>query len=366
MRVGLDYRPGLSNPNNGIGRQNVALASVLGDLPGVELSLFTPAPEDHPIRAQAHCPSWSSPIEGQHRLPRRLRFELAYMPWALRRLGIEVHISTFNMGLPLPPRPPGTRYVLQLHDLFQLHLKNRHSSWLRETVYRLSDNLSIRYSIRVAERIWTPSQYSADEVARTFPWAASKVRVLPNLVPRCTSTPVAPPLPLPARFWLLVGTREPRKNVPWFLEQWHLARAADAAVPELVLVGGGEFVPAALRTLPGVHLMPALSDAELQGVYQAAGRLWQPSLAEGFGLPVIEALAGGTPVAVATGSSLDEIVAPGTPRFSPYDGAALVTLMHRLARPEDPDRDALRAWAERYSEQPYRARVAELLQELQA
>ena len=97
MRVGLDYRPGLSNPNNGIGRQNVALASVLGDLPGVELSLFTPAPEDHPIRAQAHCPGWSSPIEGQHRLPRRLRFELAYMPWALRRLGIEVHISTFNM-----------------------------------------------------------------------------------------------------------------------------------------------------------------------------------------------------------------------------------------------------------------------------
>lgn len=366
MRVGLDYRPGISNPNNGIGRQNVALATVLGQLPDVELHLFTPAPADHPLRSKAHCPRWVSPANGQQRLPRRLRFEFGYMPWALRRLGIDVHISTFNMGLPLPPRPAGVRYVLQLHDLFQLQLKNHHSTWLRETVYRISDNLSIRYSVQVADRIWTPSQYSADEVARVFPAAAHKVRVLSNLVPTFTQEPVLPTLPLPSRFWLLVGTREPRKNVPWFIEHWQKARLTDPAIPDLVLVGGGEFVPHEQRALPGVYIMPALGDAELQGLYCAAERLWHPSYAEGFGLPVIEAMAAGTPVAVASGTSLDEIVPTGTPRFSPYDGAAVIELMHRLAHPDEPDRQALQAWARRYSEQPYRARVAELLQELQA
>lgn len=366
MRVGLDYRPGISNPNNGIGRQNVALATVLGQLPDVNLHLFTPAPADHPLRSTAHCPGWVSPADGQQRLPRRLRFEFGYMPWALRRLGIDVHISTFNMGLPLPPRPTGVRYVLQLHDLFQLQLKNHHSTWLRETVYRISDNLSIRYSVKVADRIWTPSQYSADEVARVFPAAAHKVRVLSNLVPTFTQEPVLPTLPLPSRFWLLVGTREPRKNVPWFIEHWQKARLTDSAIPDLVLVGGGEFVPPEQRALPGVHIMPALGDAELQGLYSAAERLWHPSYAEGFGLPVIEAMAAGTPVALASGTSLDEIVPAGTPRFSPYDGAAVIELMHRLAQPDEPDRKALQDWARRYSEQPYRARVAELLQELQA
>ncbi|SDU93392.1 glycosyltransferase family 4 protein [Pseudomonas sihuiensis] len=366
MRVGLDYRPGISNPHNGIGRQNLALAKVLEELPGVDLHLFTPAPLDHPLRATAHCPTWDSTVDGQHRLPRRLRFELGYMPWALRRAGIDVHISTFNMGLPLPPRPSGVRYVLQLHDLFQLHLKNHHATWLRETVYRISDNLSIRYSVNVADRIWTPSQYSADEVARVFPSAAPKVRVLSNLVPSSTLEPMLPEQPLPSRFWLLVGTREPRKNIAWFIEHWHKARLTDPAIPDLVLVGGGEFVAPQQRELPGVHLMPTLGDAELQGLYGAAERLWHPSYAEGFGLPVIEAMAVGTPVAVASGTSLDEIVPEGTPRFSPYDAAAVIELMHRLARPDEPDRQVLRDWARRYAEQPYRARVAELLQELQS
>ncbi|WP_252271474.1 glycosyltransferase family 4 protein [Pseudomonas subflava] len=366
MRVGLDYRPGISNPNNGIGRQNVALASVLGNLPEVELHLFTPAPLGHPLRLSAHCPSWGCNTEGQHRLPRRLRFELGYLPSALRRASIDVHISTFNMGLPLPPKPPATRYVLQLHDLFQLHLKNRHSSWVRETVYRISDNLSIRYSVAVADRIWTPSQFSADEVARAFPKAAGKVRVLPNLVPACTAVPTRPATELPERFWLAVGTREPRKNIPWFVEHWAQARVICPAVPELVLVGGAEFLPTAQHALPGLHFMPPLGDGELLWLYQTAERLWQPSYAEGFGLPVIEAMAAGTPVAVATGTSLDEIVPPGTPRFSPYNGADVTALMLELSRPTATDRQMLFDWADRFAERPYRARVTELLQELKA
>ncbi|MGV8228630.1 glycosyltransferase, partial [Pseudomonas aeruginosa] len=108
---------------------------------------------------------------------------------------------------------------------------------------------------------------------------------------------------LPPRYWLLVGTRELCKNVPWFVSASTRARAKAPGVPQLVLVGSLDHLP---------HAM-----------YRQAERLWQPSYAEGFGLPVVEALSVGTPVAVASGTSLDEVTPPSAPRFSPSDGAAL-------------------------------------------
>ncbi|MBF3124306.1 glycosyltransferase, partial [Pseudomonas aeruginosa] len=77
-----------------------------------------------------------------------------------------------------------------------------------------------------------------------------------------------------------------------------------------------------------------------------AERLWQPSYAEGFGLPVVEALSVGTPVAVASGTSLDEVTPPSAPRVSPRAGAALERRLRRLAdAPRDASAEDLIAWA---------------------
>ncbi|WP_139102191.1 glycosyltransferase, partial [Acinetobacter baumannii] len=67
-----------------------------------------------------------------------------------------------------------------------------------------------------------------------------------------------------------------------------------------------------------------VNDAQLSSWYRRAERLWHPSSAEGFGLPVIEAAACGTPVASAKGSSLDEVSPPGSPRFDPGDDVSLI------------------------------------------
>ena len=144
-----------------------------------------------------------------------------FLPRALREQDIDLYISTFNMGLPLPPRPPGVRYALLIHDLFQITLKNYHANRLKALVYRVSDYLSIAYALRVADRVWTPSQYSADEAVRLFPGVAGKVRVLPNQVDGFVGEPAdLSARGLPPRYWLLVGTRELRKNVPWFVSAW--------------------------------------------------------------------------------------------------------------------------------------------------
>lgn len=365
MRIGLDYRPAITFPNSGIGRQTLALEGAIAGLPGVQLELFSTAPADHPVRQRAHCPTWASPLQGVHRLPLRLRFEAGFLPRALREQQIDVHICNFNMGLPLPPRAPGTRYVLQLHDLFQLTHRNRHDSSLRALVYGVSDRLSIGYSVRVADRIWTPSQFTADEVARYFPAARHKVRVLPNLVSGLSETvePVAA-LSVPQRYWLAVGIREPRKNIPWFVSSWLAARKQCASVPELVLVGQREELPVEQRQLPGLHVLHGLSDAQLCSLYQQADRLWQPAYAEGFGLPVVEALGLGTPVAVARGSALDEVAPATSPRFDSRDGAALNRLMEALAQQTKEPAAPLQSWAARFSETPYRANVAQLIEEL--
>ncbi|WP_049315302.1 glycosyltransferase, partial [Pseudomonas aeruginosa] len=91
---------------------------------------------------------------------------------------------------------------------------------------------------------------------------------------------------LPPRYWLLVGTRELRKNVPWFVSAWARARAQAPGVPPLVLVGSLDHLPEEQRGLPGLHALGGLDDAELHALYRQAERLWQPSYAEGFGLPV--------------------------------------------------------------------------------
>ena len=365
MRVALDYRPATVAPSSGIARQVLALEHALRARDNTEVVLFTEAPLDHPQRETAVCPAWASPLEGLQRPQVRWRFERGFLPREIHQQQIDLYIATANMGLPLCRKPAGTRYVLVLHDLFQLTHRNFHRSRLKALAYRLIDGASIAWSVWQADRVWCPSQFSCDEAARLFPWARAKFRVLNNLVPEFTEAPEPLPEGIPPRYWLVVGTREPRKNMAFFLAQWQACRAQDPNVPDLVLVGHASDVPASLGELPGLHWRSGLSDGQLQALYRHAAYLWQPSYAEGFGLPVVEALSVGTPVAVARGSALDEVAPPTAQRFAPDDAGQLQTLMVSLAAPGGTvDPELQRTWARQFAEPAYRLRLDKLLKEL--
>ncbi|RMQ50164.1 Glycosyl transferase, group 1 protein [Pseudomonas cichorii] len=365
MRIGLDYRAAAGYPISGIGRQNFALEDAFRAHPDVQLQLFGVAPYDHPIRRLIHAPKWATPLNSVHRLPDRLSFEGLFLPKALRDAEVQIYVANINMGLPLGRKPANVRYVLQLHDLFQITQKNSHGSRLKAAFYRLTDYLSIAHSLRVADVVWVPSQFTANEVLRLFPSARNKLRTVPLLVEGFKDEPAdIGALQLPERYWLCVGTREPRKNIAWFVDAWQNARLRFPDVPELVLVGGSEPLNESQRRLPGLHVLSGISDSELHAVYRNAERLWQPSYAEGFGLPVIEALRVGTPVAVASGSSLDEITPPDSPRFSPTDSQALIKLMGELSTAANEDPETARAWSATYAPQAFYKRVHEALEEL--
>jgi glycosyltransferase involved in cell wall biosynthesis len=95
-------------------------------------------------------------------------------------------------------------------------------------------------------------------------------------------------------YFLFVGTLEPRKNIPALLDAWRVARRRQAV--ELVIAGRrrADFEP--LQEEPGLHIVGEVPDQDLPALYSGALALIYPSLYEGFGLPVLEAMQCGAPV----------------------------------------------------------------------
>lgn len=366
MRIGIDYRPVTAAPQSGIARQVLALEQALMSAKRGPLIRFTAAPDGHPHRTEACCPAQAMPSDGLHRPRNRLAFEFRFLPKALASEDVGLYIATANSGLPWPRPASVQQQVLLLHDLFQLTLPGRHASWLRGAVYGMLDRTLIGHAVRSADRIWTPSAYSSAEAARLFPAQAHKLRVLPNSVAALPAADETLLRSLPQRFWLLVGTREPRKNVALLLEQWRMLRAQGIALPDLVLVGSVQDVAVELAALPGLHWRAGITDAQLAGLYHGAERLLHPAYAEGFGLPVIEALACGTPVAAATGSALDEILPAQALRFDPHDPASIQSALRLAAQGRRPEEtpQVLRQAAARFNSDAYAANVIALLDEL--
>ncbi|BAW00278.1 glycosyltransferase family 4 protein [Lysobacter enzymogenes] len=372
MRIGLDYRAATAAPGSGPARQVLALERALSRRPDTETVLFTEAPLDHPHRAIAvasDLPAGTAPAPAQagRDLRRRWRFEAGFLPSALRAQNIDIYIATAEGGLPVWRKPAAVRQVLLLHDLFRLTLRRPRASPWRALASRLVDEAAIGHSIASADAIWTPSRYTTAECGRLYPAHAHKLYVLPDALAPAPAPAERSRLsrPLPPRYWLLVGTREPRKNADLFLRAWLDARRQHYDTPDLVVVGAPADVPAELQRLNGVHWFEHPGEDELARLYLDAERLWQPSYAEGFGLPVLEALAAGTPVAVAEGGALEEVAPGDMPRFDPHDRPQLAELMIRLSRESVVgNAEQRRAFAQRFAPNAYAARVGALLDEL--
>lgn len=367
MRIGIDYRPVTAAPFSGIAKQVLAMERAVLESKH-SLTRFTACPQQHPHRETCLCPNVETPIETLHRPKTRWQFEASFLGSAIQSQTLDLYIATANMGLPILRRPPHTRLILLLHDVFQLTMQNKHGSRLKYYVYRALDWLSIGYSVTVADHILTPSQFSANQICQLFPGARGKISVLYNAVPQTSTTSALPRTEgLPTAYWLVVGTREPRKNIPWFISHWAQLRGENASVPDLVLVGTPEDTPESLRNLNGLHHQHHLTEQALSSLYVHADYVWQPSLAEGFGLPVIEALGHATPVAVATGSALDEVAPPSALRFSPTDAhslrrAMLEAIAHPKSAHSENEKTTLRDWAKQFDQAHYQDRLIQCLE----
>jgi glycosyltransferase involved in cell wall biosynthesis len=264
--------------------------------------------------------------------PLRVVWEQVVQPGALRRAGVDLAHGPAFVG-PLGASCP---FVVTIHDLSFLRFPR-----LFHAQNRLYLTVLTRASVRRARRVIAVSAHAAEETTRLLGVEAERVDVVYHGV-----DPEFRPLPaeevaafralkrLPEKFVLFVGTLEPRKNLARLVEAF--GRLQDAGL-KLVLGGGRgwnyEEVQARVERL-GLRdrvIFPGYVPAEeLPLWYNAATIFAYPSLYEGFGMPVTEAQACGTPVLTSNCSSLPEAAGDAALHVAPRDVGAMSEGLHRL------------------------------------
>jgi alpha-1,3-rhamnosyl/mannosyltransferase len=214
--------------------------------------------------------------------------------------GVDVlHCTTFRA-----PRRPRLPLAVTVHDLALFRHPETFPAWHRHT-----GRAALRSAVATADVVVAVSAFTRAELGDVLGVPPERVRVVPNGVDPVFSPagPVAE-----GSYVLAVGTLEPRKNLGAALE------AARLAGVELRVVGargwGGVEVPG---------WVGRASDEELARLYRGARCLVYPSLYEGFGIPVLEAMACGTPVVTGSGGATEEVAGGAAVLVDATDAVAI-------------------------------------------
>jgi len=335
MHFGLDVRPSLSRPT-GVGTYVLGLVDRLPSLaPEDRFTLFSASVrERYPARA------WPPNVRVvDRRLPvRGLNFAWNRLGWPpLERLAGGPFDLVHSPNPLLVPSSRGKRLVT-LHDLFFL----KHPEMVDGEVRRDYVDL-VREHVRRADGVVCVSEYTASEARRLLHVPDEKIAVTPHGVdapfreepePRAVDECLRR-LGLPRGGILYLGSDEKRKNLVTLVMAYLTLSRRRREIPPLVLAGpGSQWAQGGTRIGPQIRATGYLETADVRALMAASAMLVLPSLEEGFGLPVVEAMAAGLPVVCSEGSALSEVAGDTALRFEPRDATALARSIERLF--EDP------------------------------
>lgn len=268
----------------------------------------------------------------------RFVWNLWSVPLFLLRTPVDVYHTQYILPLFVPRR---TKVVNHIHDV-SFRAYPEFIGW-RD---RLFLSLLIPRSLRRAERIVVPSLFTKEEVMKYYAVPEEKIAVIGNALGEDFLLHEGAPdvakvrekYHLPERFLLYVGTLQPRKNIPFLVRALaHLRKRLPGV--ELVLVGnrkGHHVDPALEETIaelglePVVHFPGYVDQDDLPGVIRAAEAFVFPSLYEGFGIPLLEAMSEGVPVAAADIPSLREVAGEAALYFDPTSLASCEEKLYTL------------------------------------
>ncbi len=327
MRIVVDVSP-LSHPRTGIGNY---LRGMVGGLAAAgagrhEVLGFAPTSLRGPGRIRAALAGtgvsarlW--PLPASHAL--RTAWSRAGHPAAERLLG-SFGALVFTDWM-YPPQSGGLRATV-IHDLVPVH----HPEWCTPRTVsmhtRKYDNAA-----RSCDVVFTNSAYTARDVAATLGIPAEQIVVAPpglgpGFAPGGARYDVGRP------YVLGVGTLEPRKNLGVLVEAWRRL-GGDLG---LVLAGDAGWGDVGAVDDPGIVKLGYVSDDELPSLYRGASAFVYPSRVEGFGIPVVEAMACGTPVVSSAHPSLDEASGAVAVRADPESAEAVAAaILSAVARREE-------------------------------
>ena len=339
MRIGLDGKL-LTLRAGGIGRYAINLTRALLAAPrrDAEFVIFTGPQTSRRVMAEFRDQCEQRHLGARSSLVR----SLALLPRALGAARIDVFHGMDHVGIPF--FGSAARCVVTVHDVIPLLLPGtftlRHRAVVRLALARVRQK---------ADLIIVPSLAVQRDVVEQLGVPAGRVAVSPHgCEPRFRPAAdpaglrrVAERYDLPQRYVLAVGTLEPRKNLTTLLQAFARLRSAGTLdpAPGLVLAGPrgwlDEPIFAAVRSLgleDCVHVPGFVDDDDLPVLYSGAELLAFPSLKEGFGLPLLEAMASGVPVVASNCSAMPEVAGDAAVLVDPLDAGALAAAIGDVLR----------------------------------
>lgn len=328
MRIGIDAHA-LTGKRQG---SRTWLLNVLRHL--------SPSVHGHELFVYSFDPDQAATLVGSHGYHHRPLPDgpaIARLLWHLPRAAFTDRLDVLLMQYQIAPFCP-CQQVVVIHDV----LFESQPAWFPPAMrWRL--RLGCRYSAWRAKRVVTVSEFSRQEIAQRYHIAPERIVVAPNAAePARHSDEVARArVRALGRFLLCVGRLEPRKNIALAIRASAAARTAGI---RLVIVGRHEdwAPPLTVTGLNIVHI-PEADDALLEALYEGALALIYPSVGEGFGLPVIEALRAGTPVLCSNTTALPEVGGHLASYFDPCatdaeaELATMIAAAFRKPRRLDPE-----------------------------
>ena len=347
VRVLIDYRPALRD-RTGVGEYTHQLAAAL-------LAAFPTPAANGALDLTIFSSSWKDrltlapELAGAAAIDRSVPVHLLNLAW--HRLGwppVEtlaggrIDVAHSLHPLLLPAR---AAQVVTVHDLHFLDHPERTGAEIRRDYPGL-----VRVHAHRADRIVVPSRFTAREVERRLGVPAGRIAVCPPGAPRWTP-PATPP---DDGYILFFGTLDPRKNVGGLLDAYERLIAAEAGpaeaghearhgqlphrpTPQLVLAG--KAIEGSRPWLDRIARPPLagrvrhlgyVNPDSREALYRGARLLVQPSFEEGFGMPVLEAMAAGVPVVASNRGSLPEVLGDAGALVDPDDPQELSAAMSRL------------------------------------
>jgi glycosyltransferase involved in cell wall biosynthesis len=327
VRILVDYRPALRQ-RTGVGEYIHELVQALVRLGTNEVVIFTSSWKDRPSHEL-------SAKLGAYVVDRRVPVRVLNALWhqtgwpPVEWLGGRADVVHAAHPLLIPSRHAAQ--VVTVHDLFFLTDSSAAAAEIRRDYAALAGPHARR-----AHAVVTSSEYGKKQVSERLSVDPARIHVVPPGAPTWRTLGRAPNLPT-AGYVLFVGTLEPRKNIGTLLDAWARVVASLPSPPRLVLAGAATSRAAGwLRRLQDA---PFAGSVEHRGyvpenareeLYAGARALVLPSLDEGFGLPVLEAMSAGVPVIASRRGAIPEVTAGAADLVEPTDVEGWATAMSRV------------------------------------
>ncbi|MBC6956915.1 MAG: glycosyltransferase family 4 protein [Anaerolineae bacterium] len=333
MRVGV-IAYGLDRPFTGIGRYTVEMVRALTTLPDAPELILLTAGDAGPL---ADLPLQRVPLHGCRLMPALLTHGQAQLRMLAARLRLDVvhdpvGVAPFGLGL------GRARSVITIHDVIPLSFPGV-STRMDALIYRRW----LPFAARRVDRVLTVSEASSADIQQHLGVKPGRVEVIAPGVSAQFQTAasadagsVREKYALPDHYILSVGNVEERKNVRRVIEAYAQIRRSNLPY-KLVIVGPhnwrfSEIIEAANLSdfRDDVQFTGYVDAADLPAIYRGADVFAFPSLYEGFGLPVIEAMAAGTPAVTSNRSSLPEAAGDAALKVDPEDTDAIADAITRI------------------------------------